>query len=401
MKLSRNQRYLLASLLLLLIGGGAGYAFRAQAQAAWHSYRFESAMRGAMKCTEGTDVITCARPFIKTLMEMRPANDVLDQLSDRIVPIRCHYLGHIIGQELYRQSQSDEIATSQCSRSCESACLHGAVGEAFMTTAGISEDDFDPKHLSVEELRKIGGRLCESGSCHGVGHALFQAYDSFAPALELCREVATGARALECARGTFMEYSNIISARSVWESYSKETDVNSLYGICAEIEGVARDACYYYFPGMILGVLQRQGTVLSEQEKISTMQGLCDRVPEADRTRCVSGVGVHFYSYLLMRSPEALRICEGFASLSDQASCAFGMLSMSLETGGIEDKFTYCKAFAEATVRESCFQSIFYITNFRGKPQNAEELCKGESLCLTASTRSALDPFDFISARLP
>ncbi|MSU73806.1 hypothetical protein EXS56_01570 [Candidatus Kaiserbacteria bacterium] len=389
-----------ASVGVLVFVGFAllGLASRGQVTSMWQSYRFESAMQSAVKCSEGTNVITCARSYIKTLMATHPARDILDELSSRVPPIQCHYLGHIIGQELYRHYQTDELALNQCNASCEFSCTHGVVGEAFMVSAGISEDDFDTAHLSGDELWKIGTRLCETGSCHGVGHAVFQAYHSFSPALALCNEIASGVQEQRCARGIFMEYSNIIAARSVWENATTTSDIDSLYATCSKISGKDREACYFFFPGLILGALQRQYGNFSEEEKITTMQHVCDDVPAADRNLCVSGVGVHFYSYLLMNSPVALRICEAFSGPRDQAACAFGMLSMSLETGDREEKFAYCEALSNLGVRQSCYQSIFHIiSDAPGEIEKAQPLCMDDVTCLKAAAQSARNPFEYIA----
>lgn len=389
-----------SALLLFIVVLGILFT-RPYIVSSWQGYVFEREMKAVEKCTRVTEsVVTCARPHVQRLMSLRPASEIMDMFSDRFSNIRCHYVGHIVGQELYRQSESEELAFEQCGVSCESACMHGAVGEALMSSVGISEADVDGLiHIDEAQLLNIGRRMCDNDSCHGVGHAFFQAYDDFNPALKLCDTVADGAKRERCARGVFMEYSNVLASRSVWEDAPQEIDRASLYDMCTDLKpGVDKEACYYYLPGLLLGILQKQAGALTEREKIQTMLGICDSVLTKDKNLCINGVGVHFFSYLLMNSSEALNICESYEKKSEQAACAYGMLSLALETGDRERIFAYCTAFSESSVQRSCYQSIFHIAG-RGKAENLSlrPYCVGSAACLSASTRALENPFNYIN----
>lgn len=396
--MARKQRFWLAVLLIGLLVLTAVLLFGPRVKGVYQSFTYERALRGAVSCSvAGADVISCARGYVQSMMELRSAKNVLDSFSNSVAPLRCHYLGHIVGQELYRTYQNDALAIAQCSNACELACGHGVIGEAFISTAGISDEDFDPSHLGKEELVALGKRLCTSGSCHGVGHAFYQAYHNLDEALVRCSETVSGVQEQRCSRGVFMEYSNIFSARSVWEAAPVTPNVEDLYSTCTEFTGVGKEACYFYLPGVILGVVQREQGELPAKVKIETLLRICDNVPENDRMLCVSGVGVHFYSYLVLGSSEARNICESFDSKVEKASCAFGMLSMSMESGRLEEKFTYCRALADRSVQGSCFQSIFTILRAdKGAVENARPLCNADALCLFGADRAFQNPFDYI-----
>src|SRR5262249_21072916 len=146
-------------------------------------------------CMERPDAMPCTRAIVKDLLTKESATDILDEVSASFPAVRCHYIGHLLGQELYMSSKNAETALSQCSRQCDASCIHGAIGEAFAETLGLGspdeEKDFDLEHLSAKEITQLGKSLCTSvDTCHAIGHALFQATKKVPDAFSNCANVA-------------------------------------------------------------------------------------------------------------------------------------------------------------------------------------------------------------------
>src|SRR5262249_29525738 len=132
-------------------------------------------------------------------------------------PQDCHYIGHVLGQEVYWKHQDIEAALNECDRACDSACIHGAVGEAFAKALGLSspeeEKTFDLEHLSKADIETVGQKLCTTTeACHGVGHIIFQTMGTIPSAMAECEKISPKSRS--CFAGVGMEYADILSDRN-------------------------------------------------------------------------------------------------------------------------------------------------------------------------------------------
>ena len=107
------------------------------------------------QCAQEGNGISCAREPIRKLLRSKSGEDIMQMLSVDLPPTQCHSFGHIVGQELYHQYVNIETALAECSQACFLACVHGAIGQAFVEEAGV-DDSVDPEHLGVEEIKTIG-----------------------------------------------------------------------------------------------------------------------------------------------------------------------------------------------------------------------------------------------------
>jgi hypothetical protein len=107
-----------------------------------------------LKICIGNDraVVSCAPPIITELMQDHSAAETMQILAGSLSTRECHVIGHTVGQVAYQKSHSVEKALGECDATCGAACIHGAIGQAFMEASGIVAEDVDFKHLSTADI---------------------------------------------------------------------------------------------------------------------------------------------------------------------------------------------------------------------------------------------------------
>lgn len=378
----------------------SGYANDLYARAQ-PSYQFDKALEEVADCTSEENAPVCARPSVRELLSMKGGAEVMDALSDRITAQQCHYIGHVVGQQSFLKSRSIEGAIAQCNRTCDSACVHGIIGESFAQELGLGSPDdapdFDLKHLSPAELREIGTKLCESPeTCHGVGHALFQIFGEFEPGLAICRDVGTDTTELYCYQGLFMEYADVLYSRNMRPVADVEyPTLETLDSLCSLPTFEERRSCFRYFPRMVISTLEKNGS--SPTQAMTRLREICASYEEKDdEIACVVGIGV-YSSYALAANPqEAVRACERFTEPMDQSSCNLGQISVA--TQDRQPKvLAYCAAVSNQSLKASCFQAVFFFLNRLGvEMKGAELLCPNDSVCEAEVKNYLLDPIQQI-----
>lgn len=370
----------------------------------WFPDEFNAALSSVVDCTKEKNPVACVRPAVKQLVEIESGAEVMDELGRLLTPQQCHYVGHVVGQESYSKYQNVENAISQCNRACDSACIHGVIGEAFAIQLGLgsSDDaqDVDLKHLSPDDIRKVGQRLCESPTaCHGVGHALFQTYGKFEPALSMCREVATEWRPNFCYQGVFMEYADILSARNARPVPGVEYPTpETIVSLCDYANLGEKRACFRYFSRIVVETLQKNG--YPSKDARSRLLEICTSFPQLDnRVACIAGFGVFSAYNILTDLPEAVRACQQFSYSADKVACSLGLVSVATEERQ-EKAAAYCAALPDVSLQASCYQAVFFYLNRLGIPmQKSEPLCKSDSICLQESKNFKLDSWEQVKKR--
>lgn len=390
--------------LALLYAAGA-FAYASLPWSEWFPDDYMAALQAIGKCTEEENGTICARPIVRELLSKHTGADIVYAIDARLTPQQCHYLGHVVGQESYTKFGNIEEAIAQCDRSCDSACIHGVIGEAFAQELGLgsSDDvqDVDLAHLSEEDLKTVGARLCESPTaCHGVGHSLFQLYHEFAPALAMCREVATEWRPNFCYQGAFMEYADILSSRNARPidgvEYPERAQFSSL---CVMPTIIESRSCFRYFPRMVVETLVREGMTRPNARK--EVIDLCLAYPTETRVACIAGYGVYSAYNVLTDMPEALRTCAQFELDADKASCTLGMVSVASEERQ-EKLVNYCSFIPEEPLRASCFQALFfYLARIGVARESSKLLCREDALCLEQYARYQVDAWQAAEDRYP
>ncbi|TSC86221.1 MAG: hypothetical protein G01um10148_727 [Parcubacteria group bacterium Gr01-1014_8] len=344
-------------------------------------------------------LVACARPEIRRLLTNMSGAEILDLFSEKFSTVKCHTLGHIVGQELYLAKKNVEHALAVCNNACASSCVHGVIGEAFLQEAGITEKEgLDTLHMSPEDIRALGIRLCASVStCHGVGHALFMAYGEFPPALAACSEIASGARRTFCYRGVFMQYADMVSENSVRDAeYISLPARGSLQSLCAQTSSDELRACMRYLPRIYAELTDRSQAGLEK---------FCESYSDAERRiGCFLGIGVA-RADMVFKDPAATHhVCEDLEMTGDRASCTLGMISSAAEYKRIPELLSYCQAVGELFVRHICYHGVFQSLSFmmaeRAETEVMSEhkkLCEGHgSECLNGLYLHNADPWETI-----
>ncbi len=366
--------------------------------------RYDAALARVVACTDAKNATTCSRPAVQKLLNLESAAKIMDDVAVRLTPQQCHYVGHVVGQQLFKRNRDVENSISRCSRACNSSCVHGIIGQAFAEELGLESADnsenLDFQHLASDEIQGVGQRLCMStATCHGVGHVLFQVYGKFEPGLAMCKEIAAGQKnRVDCYHGVFMEYADILSSREIRQTPGVEYPTSeSLSSLCSRWPTLEEKiSCFPYFPRMVIPTLQKGGSSLAEAT--SRLREICKSYPRRDdRAACIFGIGVSsWYSSLALESHNTTGVCQEFSELLDQTACNLGQVSAF--TREREPRVvSYCAALPDDGLRASCFQAVFYYLNRLDIPaQEAAELCKDDSVCIRESKNYKVVPLEQI-----
>ncbi len=359
------------------------------------THPFDKALERADTCLGKGDDTVCAVTVARDLVSLKSGSEIMDAFAERLNPGQCHYAGHFVGKELYKKYGNVEDAIATCNRECDSSCPHGIIGEAFATGLGYDDPDFDLKHLSPEEIRIVGGPLCKvATNCHGVGHALFQAYLQLEPSLEMCREIVGQPLKLNCYQGAVMEYADILSERNT-RSISGLTypTSESLSAFCDLPLFEERRACFRYFTRVAEETLKKEG--VSRSDAIRRVRDICAAQKTwDDKMACVAGVGVYSAYWIRQDQTMARRFCGQFAVAEDRAACYLGQISVATQDR-LDTLPGYCKSQTEERFRESCYQTMFFFLLRLGTPvEEVRAICAQEDkACTQAFEHRARDPW--------
>lgn len=329
---------------------------------------FSGRIEKIVECVEAPSPVVCARPFIQELVRAGDSAVIIDELVAKgVPPASCHFLAHLVGQEIYRLTQSSEIAISKCSRACGAGCVHGAIGEAFVEEAGLDEEVFDPAHLSEKDLIGVGKRLCKSSTaCHGVGHALLQrssvSIAGIEEVLPVCRNIASGQQVFDCYSGIYMEYSDTLSSRSAWEDETAlDVSQDSLPRLCDRALPAESRACFLYFPTIMHEVLTTGGLSESREVTRDRVESVCLNLEDPNnRTACFYGLGAsYFQSVIAGELDPVLDRCARLEESSASVTCMLGAAFMTLEYKENRQAVAYCAAIPSADTRLLCYRSVF------------------------------------------
>lgn len=384
----KNSIFLLV--VIGIVGLGVYIGTKRDKEAATIKRTYAQELRGLATCSGSLDIVTCASPFIPKLLDERPATDVIDAVVEIKFPTnQCHYVVHIIGREIYQRTKDITKALEQCSRFCNSACLHGVISEAFTEEYGVRESE-ESGHASSQQILEKGKNLCtDRNTCHGVGHALLVTYDDLDTALAKCTETAAGIPLQDCYRGTFMEYSDGLSNRSLWlDSAPEYTSTSNLASFCDRASAAESAACYYFLPIILRQTYRKEGIDEAREDSVMRIKPIClAQSDSAKRRSCVLGFGVTLYQMLQRDEEGAIRICEEFPERSDQVACMAGMFSLSLEYGRTEQAITYCSLLSDRSLRPTCYRAIFEkIDSLSGSIDDAKRFCPvGDTACVQSA----------------
>lgn len=313
--------------------------------AAFAAQPFETdAYQHLASCFSSYDKDTeCARADIVRLLAEEGTARVQERVENDFSPVQCHFLGHIIGQETYKESGSVEGSLAACSASCYYSCSHGVIAQAFYEAIGE-----DVEHADLALIKSEGDKLCgEREMCHGVGHVLAQSLE-LTDALHMCDSLANYGEYQSCYRGIFMELADPDSAHRFAEVPA--IDTSRPLAPCDVLDQKYQPACFEYIAGWQAAAIGH----LSADEQIRSVADTCANAEGLSRRYCFAGFGKMLYTY--GRSADARSWCESLSS--DATACFFGYASMYAQYADTYDALSLCAVGKEAQ-RSACYQAVF------------------------------------------
>jgi len=357
-------------------------------------------------CAGRRDLVECARPHVHALLDSMSAEELIVEVEAlQLSSNQCHYVLHLIGQELFGREGSVERAIGECTHACNSACPHGVIGEAFSDALAV-DSDTEVVHLTSEEIRAMGKDLCDEpsgvllskavkGTCHGAGHALLLAYQDIDAALDVCADIAVPLQESACYRGVYMEYTDLLSARSTWQGEYEDLHVPSteeLASLCLRDDTQESAACYYYLPIAVRQVYQHAGITSTREEAAERARDICLSIAEGtQRQACLLGYGVTLYGTFRADHEDATRTCLALERRDDQESCIAGMISLVVEYGENEEAVRYCATLTDASLETLCYGAVFerLVTLSGRSVDDAERFCPHDAAACTESASRA------------
>lgn len=347
------------------------------------------------RCTVADQPVSCAQPIIVKLLDAASEADIVRAIESAVDGGSCHYLSHIVGQQAVQKTGDLEGVLARCPQTCESACVHGAVSQAFAQELGVTDPSFELGHLDLADIRKSGTKLCATSQpCHAVGHVLFQSFAKYAPALDECDAIAPEQFRMFCYGGVFMEYADVLDARSLNPTTVSATlRSRDLHALCTSQTNIERErACFLYFPRIAWRVWGG-----SKPDAVARIIDVCKAYPEADRHACFSGLGA-FSSFTVSTDIHAaLAACAVSDDPRDIAACNLGTINLEIVSSQL-NILSYCARQSSEALRRHCFEAVFYKLDQRGDAIQPESdaFCKTDALCREAMQHYG-DPWDALT----
>lgn len=292
--------------------------------------------------------------------------------------INTHNIGHVIGEELYKQEGIDGIHI--CTSEFRYACAHALV-------IGIFADEGEFALESIKDICESSGEsVASSPMCfHGVGHGLlaYLNYD-FEHAVSLCESVDSeniskpeeGLRFVnasdECVGGVAMEIVTGTHDPDAWDR-AKETYVpdGELFMPCNMpfLSEQSRSMCYFYYSERLLTELGL-GQDRNYADVFLDAHNACKMLSNVnEQNACVSGLAKEFVFFAERNdragskhmSNEALHQVHIWCALAGEASevCVKSAVR-SLFWGGEIDSTNAVNFCAGAALhKDICFGTLF------------------------------------------
>ncbi|MDP3645878.1 MAG: hypothetical protein Q8R25_02220 [bacterium] len=283
-----------------------------------------------------------------------------------------HLLGHVVGDELYKQKGVDGIA--DCTQDFRNACSHTIVIGALNEFGGEAA-----LGLIREACKKAPGGSGAYTMCyHGLGHGVFAFYGyEFPETVEFCEK--TGSKEyrereyVECVGGAVMELMGGGGHDpEAWQK-SREKYLTEALSPCmdAYIPDEAKSICLIYITPHIW---EAAGINMGhpDPEKFRDAFKFCDAIQDVTlRNSCYDGFGKEFPTLANARdirdlnklSDDALAKVVSWCAMAPERGlepCTLSALR-SLFWGGENDpnlSFRYCKVVAEGALQNACYRDL-------------------------------------------
>lgn len=311
-----------------------------------------------------------------------------------------HLLGHVIGDELYKQQGVDGVV--HCTQEFRNACSHSIV---IGTLNDFGEGGLDSIRESCKQAPGGGGAytMCYHGLGHGVfSHFAFQ----FPETVDFCKKTGTpeyfNREYIECVGGAVMELmgggghdpTNYEIARNQY--LSKDNPL----GLCFSdnIPEETKEICLIYLTPYIW---ESVGIELGNPDPSRFKEGfaVCDEIPETKqhlRNACFGGFGKEFVPLVAGRDirnvdqltdeqyERAASWCSYPKARDGEIACIQDAIA-SLFWGGENDpsaSFRFCDLLEENYMQSACYERLAsdigtFVTEHESKVALCEQIPEG------------------------
>lgn len=317
-----------------------------------------------------------------------------------------HLLGHVVGDELYKQKGVDGIAL--CTQEFRNACSHSIV------IGTLNEFGGEPALAMIRDACKKapGGSGAYTMCYHGLGHGVFAFYGyDLTPTIDMCKKTGTAAyqdqEYIECAGGAVMELmgGGGHDPEKWVESRKKYLLANEPLSPCMDtvIPDRVKPLCLIYLTPRLWELV---GIDLGRPDPslFPKAFAFCDTISHSKpelRHACYAGFGKEFVPLAGSRDIRgmdnlsddeyrtAISWCMSAGAEDGEAACVEEGVA-SIFWGGENDpeaSFRYCALVEDKNARSSCFGRLAHDIGMYTSGSVRERLCarvpdEHQSLCL-------------------
>ncbi len=319
--------------------------------------------------TDPTYASTCLHSTIGALLKQYTEAQIMDytEATSSAYEVRfyCHPIGHVLGAESFKRTNSIEASLDRCSisASCRFACAHGVIGAGVEAQLGEPYEDDDIAHSSAATIERLGTGFCNRSIslCHAIGHLLFMNEGQDAGLPSCNRVTPDGFKQEVCYQGVFMERgggADALNPFSATSSYA--TRKNDYLFPCTSIAERYRHACFQFLVRYQLPLFKADG-VTATTSQIALAARTCMQLSAQDRSYCFEGLGLQTHEFGI-NSRDSTTFCDQFGSGVDAESCMLGIIPQKiffLQQIENEEAFAYCYGITDRSHRKVCYDATF------------------------------------------
>lgn len=333
---------------------------------------------------------TCLHATVRTLLTEYTTREIQKftaaTSSLEIVQHNCHAIGHIIGDETYKEAASLEHALSLCSYTCGASCTHGVLGAGVLAEMGTTYEDIDIAHTDISTIKKIGAQYCDRSIplCHGVGHILYILKSDEPIAFDICARISVGFAREACYQGIFMERAGENQSLNPFPATTTYAIRENDYTFpCLSIAPTYRHACFQFL-SQYQDILFKKNGVVTVGMKLAKAIEVCETLDKRDRSSCFEGIGINAGQFVLNRSDakEIWSLCDRMPTAVDRNSCTLGIIPRDFFLGG--HGLSYCESIIDTERKTICYTAAFrWMENILTDEKIGEECDKsGTRTCM-------------------
>ena len=301
-----------------------------------------------------------------------------------------HLLGHVVGDELYKQKGLPGMAN--CTPDFRNACSHSIVVGALLENG---MEVFD----TVNDVcrQSPGGSGAYTMCFHGFGHGVlaYTEYD-MKKTVELCLLTGTDEygqnEAHQCIGGAVMEMKDGIHDKELWAPQkAKFVDVDNPLSLCQAdyMVGGAKHFCYVYITPYLFDAVGGHGIQPTPDIFADSMK-LCEAEPEERYRRiCYAGFGKEYITLAKNLNIQAMNdltddeVTE-VNDWCDEAPHDYGARECKLEVvnslywggeNGFKASIKYCSGISTED-RDICFDRFYSnVLSYKHTPDLKKTIC--------------------------